>query len=118
MATSKNEIGNKGEVLARTYLEEKGYTFLEANYRYKRAEVDIIMTDGACLVFVEVKWRKNSKFGFPESFVSDRKIELYHEAAEHYTFQENWNGPIRFDVVALLKQGNDAVIEHFSDAFS
>lgn len=119
MSVNKIDKGKKGEAEARRFLESKGYRFLLANYRHKRAEVDLLMLDGECLVFVEVKTRKNAGYGFPEEFVSERKVELYYEAAEEYMHKNNWQGEVRFDVVAVLERDKKTVaIEHFKDAFS
>ena len=67
------KTGKQGEALARTYLEEKGYEILEASWRYRRAEVDIIAKDKKILVFVEVKTRRSDYFGKPEVSVTARK---------------------------------------------
>lgn len=117
MSQANKVSGNKGEQLAAEYLQAKGYKLLEQNYRYKRAEVDLIMEDRCCLVLVEVKTRKNNAYGFPEEFVSERKIELYQEAAEAYLERMGWEGNLRFDVVAVLLDGDANEIEHFIDAF-
>ena len=75
--TSTKDIGDKGEERAVTYLISNQFQIIEKNYRYKRAEVDIIAQKDNCLHFIEVKTRKNDAFGFPEEFVSDRKVELF-----------------------------------------
>ena len=115
--TSKQIIGQKGEEFAGKYLIENGYKIVERNYRFKRAEIDIIAKKGKLLVFIEVKTRKNNNFGFPEEFVSDRKIELFGLSSEEYIEQIEWEGNIRFDVIALTAIKASFEIEHFEDAF-
>lgn len=115
--TTKQIIGEKGEEFACNYLSKKGYEIVEKNYRFKRAEIDIIVKKEKLLVFVEVKTRKNNDFGFPEEFVSNKKIELFGIASEEYVNVINWKGNIRFDILALTTQDNIFEVEHLEDAF-
>ncbi len=61
-------MGRKGEDLAAEYLSSKGYRILERNWRWSRAEADIIAMDGEVLVFVEVKTRTSDYFGSPDGY--------------------------------------------------
>jgi putative endonuclease len=107
------QTGLNGENAAAKYLVNKGYEILERNYRYSRAEIDLVMKKGNWLVFVEVKTRSRSDFGFPEEFVDKEKEENILMAAEHYIFKINWQGNVRYDIISILN--ND--IAHFEDAF-
>jgi len=112
------ETGKKGEALAVTYLENKGYTILETNWRFSRAEVDIIAMHGEILVFVEVKTRSSDYFGEPEEAVTERKKVLLTDAASMYMEKINHDWEIRFDIISvLLKDVNKPQISHFEDAF-
>ena len=62
-----NELGEIGEEMAVEYLLDKGYIILERNYRFDRAEVDIIAQDNEQIVIVEVKTRTSDFFGDPQS---------------------------------------------------
>jgi putative endonuclease len=115
--TSKMQTGNEGEHAAAEYLKSKGYSVVERNYRYSRAEVDLIVTKGNWLVFVEVKTRTRSDFGFPEEFVDRVKEELILMAAENYIYEIDWQGNVRYDIVAVLGVGVRWEIMHFEDAF-
>ena len=115
--TSKQITGSKGEKFACQYLIEQDFDIIEKNYRYKRAEIDIIAKKDNLLIFIEVKTRKNNDFGFPEEFVSERKIELFGIASEEYLEQINWKGNIRFDIIALTIEEESFEIEHLEDAF-
>ncbi|KAA9331924.1 YraN family protein [Adhaeribacter soli] len=111
-------LGESGETLAANYLQAKGYTIVACNYRYKRAEVDIIAQYGKILVFAEIKTRTSDKHGYPEEFVSARKIQLFLEAAEEYIHQHNWQHDIRFDIIAISGNLNhNYQIHHIEDAF-
>lgn len=110
------KTGSRGEALAASFLVEKGFEVMVKNYRYKHAEIDLIVKRDNLLVFVEVKTRNSSRFGEPESFVSDKKAAKIFEGAEQFIFENNWNGNIRFDIISV-KLGTSPVIEHFEDAF-
>ena len=113
-----NEVGKKGESLARYYLEEQGYRILEANWRYRRAEVDLIAMDGPVLVFVEVKTRASDAFGKPEEFVTTQKEKLIVDAAIAYMEAIGHDWELRFDIISILYQNDsDYKLEHFRDAF-
>ena len=64
--TTTNDIGDRGEAVAASFLEEAGYRVLERNYRFKHKEVDLVCYDprkGGEIVFVEVKTRSGTGFG-------------------------------------------------------
>lgn len=115
------EIGSDGEELAASYLETKGYTIIDRNYYFERAEVDIVALDEAsCIVFVEVKKRSTTAFGKPEEFINAQKVENLYKAAEAWIYERKMDGyPARFDVIAIVQQQNQAPdITHFENAFS
>ena len=112
----KKTTGDRGEALALEYLSNKGYTLLEKNYRYKKAEIDLIVCKEDLLVFVEVKARSSTGYGFPEEAVDEKKAAMIMEAADHYIYETGWDKPIRFDIVSILLQPRVS-IRHFEDAF-
>ena len=116
MATH-NDTGDKGEQLAAAYLIKKGFTLLARNYRYKKAEIDIIAQTGNLYVFVEVKTRTTNRHGYPEEFVSQKKIDLFLLAAEEFIHQHNWQHDIRFDIISVTGTGASIQIHHIEDAF-
>ena len=111
---SNTEQGKRTESLTRKYYEQLGFEVAEANYRVRRSEIDLIVLNEMLLVFVEVKYRSNQKFGNPEEFVTDNQKKLIIEAADEYVNSINWQKNIRFDIVAV---GINDKIEHFEDAF-
>ena len=108
------KTGENGEILAQEFLKTKGYSILFTNWRHKHSEIDIIAQDGKVAVFVEVKTRNNAAFGNPEDFVDKNKMKKMHQAADAYIEQFDWQGELRFDIIAIEKNN---VITHFEDAF-
>lgn len=118
---STRQIGDDGEELAVAYLESKGYTILERNYHFERAEVDIVAYDNeSYIVFVEVKVRANNRYGEPEEYVDREKIQNVYKAAEAWIYERKMDGvPVRFDVISILQENNEAPdIKHFENAFT
>jgi putative endonuclease len=112
----KAVTGSQGEALAADFLVKKGYEIIVRNYRYKHSEIDLIMKHESFIVFVEVKTRTSSWFGEPEAFVDNQKVKKIFQGAEQYTYENKWEGNIRFDVVSV-KMGRNPEIVHFEDAF-
>lgn len=118
MSTAAHTLGRAGEDAAAAYLTTLGYELVYRGYRYRRAEVDLVVRHGTkLLVFVEVKARSSSQFGYPETFVTARKQQLFRLAAEQLQEELNWNGDIRFDILAVTPSAAGFRIEHFEDAF-
>ncbi|MBC8109874.1 MAG: YraN family protein [Verrucomicrobia bacterium] len=111
---NNTQKGRIGEMLAVQWLLEKKYTILEKNYRFGKAEIDIIVEKDNVLVFVEVKWRSDATFGEPEIAVNARKKKLVRQAAENYIFAQDWQHDIRFDIIAITGKENPEIV-HFED---
>ncbi len=114
---NKTEIGKKAEDMAARYLLSKGYIILKRNWRYKKAEIDIIAKQDSVLVFVEVKYRSYEHFGAPENAVDKKKESLLLDAGAAFAEEINHDWAVRFDIISLLKKGMEFQIEHFEDAF-
>lgn len=112
-----NELGKKGEDLATLFLQQKGWSILERNWRFHRNEVDIIALDHGVLVFVEVKSRRNNFFGEPEEAITTAKIQRLVLAADHYIRQKGMNNDARFDVISIIGEQPPYLIKHFKSAF-
>lgn len=112
-----NELGIKGEQLAIDYLIKKGYQILERNWRYLKAEVDIIARKENILIAIEVKTRSSAYFGNPQDFITKKKIQLLVLAMNAYVDMKHLDDEIRFDVIAMLKSNGQFKIEHIEDAF-
>lgn len=118
MMAKHNELGQIGESLASDFLVKAGFIILETNWRFSRAEIDIIAKDRDVLVFVEVKTRSSTNFGKPESFVTFKKEKLLVDAASAYMEMIQYEWEIRFDVIGiLLKKDKTPQISYYKDAF-
>lgn len=113
-----NELGKLGEQFAMDYLLQNGYTILEKNWRYLKAEVDVIALKDGILAVVEVKTRSSDYFGAPEDFVNKKKIDLLITAINEYVITQNLEVEVRFDIISLLKKEKSFHLEHIKDAFS
>lgn len=115
---SHNDLGRRGEDIAREYLENIGYRILRMNWKYGRAEVDVIASHGDTLVFVEVKARSSVDYGLPEDFVNSKKERQLEYAANEYIDSTNYQGEIRFDIIAIVFENKHIYkINHIEDAF-
>ncbi len=118
MASPTQNKGYLAESLAKEWLEGKGYIFKTSNYRYKHAEIDLIMQHKGVLVFVEVKFRSGAGYGYAEEFVDYRKRQLIIRAADHYIHDTDWHRDIRFDIVGVYQDRSGRIaFKHFEDAF-
>lgn len=112
-----NELGKLGEELAVDYLQKEGYDILDTNWTFQKAEIDIIAKKENILAIVEVKTRSSIDFGLPQDFVKPKKIQLLVKAVDAYVVEKNIDTNVRFDIIAIHKEGKSFVIEHLIDAF-
>jgi len=114
----KKTVGNQGEKLAITHLEQNGYEILDKNYRAGHGEIDIIARIGSILVFVEVKTKKFGDFGDPVTWVTRSKQRQIGKIAQAYILQKQiTNMDYRFDVIALTWDSGSWKIDHIENAF-
>ena len=111
-----NDVGQFGEELAFNFLLKKGYQILNRNWRWGKAEIDLIATHKGQMIFVEVKTRNNNKFGWPEQNIHIAKQRLLFQAASEFMYQNNYENEFRFDVIAIILEPN-LEIKHLEDAF-
>lgn len=113
-ALNKREVGTQKELQAMHYLEKQGMKILQRNFRCHMGEIDLIAQDGACIVFVEVKYRTSSRYGSPFEAVNARKQTTIRKVAQYYLLgRKQLDCPVRFDVVGIC--GNE--LEHIKNAF-
>jgi putative endonuclease len=122
MNTSAGKIGEWGEGIAVEYLEECGYQILIRNYHTSQGEIDIVSVSPdlhpPCLVFVEVKTRSSSKYGYPEEAVDRKKWQRMVKAILHYLeANPDQESEWRVDVIAILGQpeGASPQIQHYEN---
>ena len=114
---SHNQLGKKGEQLAVDFLIENGYDIVERNYRFNKAEVDIIAQKEDVLAIIEVKTRSTTDFGNPQDFVKPKQIKNLVKAVDEYVTVNNLEVDVRFDIMAIVKEEKQFKIEHLEDAF-
>lgn len=114
---SHNDLGAVGEALALDYLLANQYEILEKNYRYQKAEVDLIVFKKGILAAIEVKTRTSDFFGDPQDFVSTKKIRLLVSAMDNYVIEKDLDVEVRFDIIAVIKNESETRIEHLENAF-
>ncbi|WPR72377.1 YraN family protein [Flavobacterium sp. NG2] len=112
-----NELGKLGEEMAVNFLKENGYTVLDRNWRFQKAEIDIVCQKNETLAIVEVKTRSSIEIGLPIEAVNSKKIRLLTRAVDEYVCAKNLDLEVRFDVISIHKDKNSFVIEHLTDAF-
>ncbi len=112
-----NELGKKGEQLAVDFLLKNGYNILERNYRFDKAEVDIIARQNDTLAVIEVKTRSSTDFGNPQDFVKPKQIQRLVKAVDEYVNVNSLDVEVRFDIIAIIREGKSFNIEHLENAF-
>ena len=109
MGQNRRNIGSQYEKLAGAYLEKQGFEILEYNVYSRAGEIDIVAKDGEYLVFVEVKYRKDTMYGNPLEAVSITKQRTISKCALSYLKKHKlMNMPIRFDVIGIC--GDDITL--------
>lgn len=111
---SKVTIGAAKEELAYRYLKAQGLHLIARNVHYSCGEIDLIMQDANCLVFVEVRYRRNIDFGTPAETINWHKQQRLRTTADQYLHHHPTPLACRFDVIAIT--GNHA-LEWLQNAF-
>ena len=116
---STKEIGKWYEIVAREYIKSNGGRILDANFRAKSGEIDIIAGDGEYLCFIEVKYRKDAKYGGPEAAVSLSKQKKICKTSLFYLLCHSLSEdiPIRYDVISISGEQDSVSIHWDKDSF-
>ncbi len=112
-----NDLGGIGEQMAVDFLIEKGYEIKERNWRFKKAEIDIIAQVENTLVVIEVKTRSTDVFGDPQDFIKEKQKKMLVQAMDQYVTSKDLDMEVRFDVIGIIKNNNESNIIHLEDAF-
>lgn len=113
--TSRRELGDFGERVARAHLESKGYRVIETNFRTREGEIDIVAQQDDVVVFVEVKTRRGDAMGSALEAIDRRKAERLLLASEAYGQQHpELPEDRRIDLIAidLAPDGRVRSVEH------
>ena len=108
-----NALGATGEALAAKWLQDNAFTILQQNWRHSYYEVDIIAVKENVLHFIEVKTRRNKKFGEPEESVDQKKILNLMNAGEEYQYQYPQWKRVQYDVLSINIDLNDKAAYFF-----
>lgn len=115
---NKRNIGRIAEEAVADFLRRRGSTILARNYHSRYGEIDLIVEEGAALVFVEVKYRSSERFGTPAAAVTAGKIKKILQTAEIYLYESGReNQVVRFDVAEVYPQGAELAIRMLENAF-
>ena len=112
-----NEFGKEGEQIAVNYLLKKGYKIVYRNYRYLKAEIDIIAQKGDILAIVEVRSRSTDFIENIADTITQKKIKLQVLAADHYVTDLDLDVDVRFDVITILKNKSIFDLNHIENAY-
>ena len=114
----KRLIGELGEIEAARYLRHHGYIIVEANYRCRLGEIDIIAEDRKFLCFVEVKTRSENMMYAPSDAVDTAKRAKIIAAAQLYMTVKKPQKQTRFDVIEVYFENDEPIkINHIENAF-
>lgn len=113
----KKNLGDWGETLAADFLKDKGYLILERQYHCRYGEADLVSQKDNQLVFVEVKTRRNNRFGLPETAVNKIKIRKLYKTALVYLSKNNINHDnFRLDLIAIeINASGQPTIRHYEN---
>jgi len=117
MDATSTSLGRDAENRAWRFLQSHGLRLLQRNYRSRRGEIDLVLQDRDSLVFVEVRCRRQSRFGSAAESIDRRKQSKLLACAQHYmqSNPEMARRPCRFDVISF--DGPDGTIEWIRNAF-
>lgn len=117
---SRKFLWRRGEKIAADYLEDRGYSIIERNYRTRIGEIDIITAKGRVIAFVEVRTRKSAALGPPECSITRAKVSRIAKVASQYIRDEldrssGWK--FAFDVVTVEISDSAPVVRHLKNLF-
>ena len=116
---SRARVGREAEQAACDFLQAQGLLLLERNFRVRGGEIDMVMCDGAVVVFVEVRARQHGGFMHPAESITARKRQRLIHAGNRYLQRSGGlhTTRSRFDVVCILGAGAERKMEWIKGAF-
>ncbi|KXJ48399.1 MAG: YraN family protein [Cycloclasticus sp.] len=115
--SQSSDLGQQNEDLALTFLQQKGLTLMQRNYRSRLGEIDLVMKDREHIVFVEVRYRSSTKFGGALYSVDRRKQSKLIKCAQQYMANTAHQEGFRFDVIAISPASGQHEIQWITNAF-
>ena len=119
MASTRDELGHRGEDEAARHLKSLGYRIVGRRERVLRGDIDIVALDGRTVVFVEVRAKSDTSHGHPAETVGPAKQRRIAELAAAYIRRHRLEDQsVRIDVVAVtFPAAGKPVVEHYQNAF-
>lgn len=116
---SKLKLGKTGEEIAQKFFESNGFSLIEKNFRFERAETDLIFKNDfkKLIIFAEVKTRTSKKYGEPEESITEKKAKQLIKSAQGFIFlhPEYEDYEKRFDIVSIVKKNNNFSLKHLEN---
>lgn len=113
-----NDFGKLAEEMAEEFLLHKNYKILAKNYRYQKAEIDLIAEYNQQIIIIEVKARKTDAFILPQEAINKKKIKLLVAAANTFLEENHIFLETRFDAITVLPNDKGKLeINHIENAF-
>lgn len=109
--------GQQAELQACRFLQQQGLELIEKNYHCRQGEIDLIMKHQNTLVFIEVRFRKNARFGDAKESITSNKQHKIRTTALHYMQALTFEPNARFDVIAITGEGKQQNFEWIQNAF-
>jgi len=100
------KIGRLGEEIAKKYLQANRYAIIEQNYRTRRAEIDLIALYKGILIFIEVRTKRDERFGIPEESLNRKKKIKLVGNAKAYIARKRWQKAYRIDAICIVLDNN------------
>lgn len=113
-----NDFGNLAEDLAVEYLEKKNYRIIARNFRYQKAEIDIVAEFENLIVVAEVKARSYNTLIEPQEAVTKKKIKSIVMCTDFFMQDKTIDKEVRFDIITVLPDEKGVLqLTHIEDAF-
>jgi len=105
------------EIIAIKYLQKNWYKIKDTNFKFGRFwEIDVIAEFKWITCFIEVKYRNNTNFWFPEESITVNKLFKFKKTIEYYVVRNKLNfEKIRFDVITILKWKSSYKVKHYKN---
>ena len=119
IATDTGSVGRQAEAFALSHLKAHGLTEIATNFRCRMGEIDLVMKDGDCLVFAEVRFRRENRFSSAAGSVDRHKQRKIVRTAAAFLgrYPKYSKCSVRFDVIGLDQAGDETILIWIRDAF-
>ena len=113
-------VGERWERVAESYLQARGLRTITRNFHCRLGEIDLIMEDGDCLVFAEIRYRRSTYYGSGAESVTKAKQSRIVRTAQRYLQSHRHRAmqPCRFDVLSMAYAGGKLDVTWIQDAFT